>query len=261
MEEKETEKKQDEELEEQPKLFSSKVSIVGIFTVLSLILTIPLVVLLSQDKQEIRSRAVQEQQTPTPFAPTSRRSVTISGYVYNDDNRNGIRDEEEAPIKDVMIKMTLSTAGNSASNKIETNEAQTLTNEYGYFKFSYTNLLADSSTYIVTLVVPDGYKTINTNPVYLTKLHHDAQEVVMFGIFPLEEVEEEIPSYRSANPTNALNKNCKPRPACLDATPKCLVPEPKEGWCPTAKYKNNAVARPSVVIPTRKNLPQTTATP
>jgi hypothetical protein len=25
---------------------------------------------------------------------------------------------------------------------------------------------------------------------------------------------------------------CKPRPACLDQTPPCLVPEPVEGWCP-----------------------------
>lgn len=26
--------------------------------------------------------------------------------------------------------------------------------------------------------------------------------------------------------------SCMPRPACLDATPRCLLPEPAEGWCP-----------------------------
>jgi hypothetical protein len=25
---------------------------------------------------------------------------------------------------------------------------------------------------------------------------------------------------------------CTPRPACLDATPRCLMPEPANGWCP-----------------------------
>jgi hypothetical protein len=27
------------------------------------------------------------------------------------------------------------------------------------------------------------------------------------------------------------SKPCTPRPACLDATPRCLLPEPAEGWC------------------------------
>ena len=26
-------------------------------------------------------------------------------------------------------------------------------------------------------------------------------------------------------------KHCLPRPACLDATPRCMLPEPAEGWC------------------------------
>jgi len=25
---------------------------------------------------------------------------------------------------------------------------------------------------------------------------------------------------------------CIPRPACLDANPRCAIPEPQEGWCP-----------------------------
>lgn len=30
------------------------------------------------------------------------------------------------------------------------------------------------------------------------------------------------------------SKPCKPRPACLDATPPCMIPEPVEGWCPAS---------------------------
>lgn len=26
--------------------------------------------------------------------------------------------------------------------------------------------------------------------------------------------------------------SCMQRPACLDSTPRCLLPEPVEGWCP-----------------------------
>lgn len=29
-------------------------------------------------------------------------------------------------------------------------------------------------------------------------------------------------------------KGCLPRPVCLDATPRCLLPEPAGGWCPIA---------------------------
>ncbi|MBI5003610.1 peptidoglycan-binding protein [Candidatus Kaiserbacteria bacterium] len=34
-----------------------------------------------------------------------------------------------------------------------------------------------------------------------------------------------------ANPDNASLWRCMPRPACLDATPRCMLPEPAEGWC------------------------------
>ncbi len=27
-------------------------------------------------------------------------------------------------------------------------------------------------------------------------------------------------------------RKCLPRPACLDATPRCMIPEPASGWCP-----------------------------
>lgn len=37
----------------------------------------------------------------------------------------------------------------------------------------------------------------------------------------------------SSSPSPA--SSCLPRPACLNATPKCLMPEPIEGWCPSSR--------------------------
>ncbi len=37
--------------------------------------------------------------------------------------------------------------------------------------------------------------------------------------------------YSPATPQPTVR--CTPRPACLDAKPRCLPPEPAEGWCPT----------------------------
>lgn len=38
----------------------------------------------------------------------------------------------------------------------------------------------------------------------------------------------------SSSPIPVPSSTCKPRPTCLDETPRCLVPEPAEGWCPTS---------------------------
>lgn len=38
--------------------------------------------------------------------------------------------------------------------------------------------------------------------------------------------EEVMPPAKDPAPT------CFPRPSCLDATPRCLLPEPQDGWCP-----------------------------
>ena len=57
------------------------------------------------------------------------------------------------------------------------------------------------------------------------------------GSWPLQntEVAQETPS-----PSPTPTTSCKPRPACLDATPACKLPEPIEGWCqtsPTSDWK------------------------
>ena len=38
---------------------------------------------------------------------------------------------------------------------------------------------------------------------------------------------------------NKLIRPCLPRPACLDATPRCMIAEPAEGWCPKTEKDNS----------------------
>lgn len=45
-----------------------------------------------------------------------------------------------------------------------------------------------------------------------------------------------IPICENGNCTNVSpvpRLTCIPRPACLDATPRCMIAEPAEGWCPS----------------------------
>lgn len=40
------------------------------------------------------------------------------------------------------------------------------------------------------------------------------------------------PYYRLADVPRYFRRTCLQRPACLDTEPRCLLPEPVEGWCP-----------------------------
>lgn len=43
-----------------------------------------------------------------------------------------------------------------------------------------------------------------------------------------------FPKVVNISPTpRATPSSCQPRPACLDSKPRCLLPEPADGWCPT----------------------------
>lgn len=44
------------------------------------------------------------------------------------------------------------------------------------------------------------------------------------------------PTPKSSTPTIPITpmQPCRPRPECLDATPRCLIAEPENGWCPPA---------------------------
>ena len=254
------------------RLFSSKVSIVGLFATLTIILTIPLAVLLSQQEQSNQSRAAEPTLSPNPLPPTVVGSGSISGYVYLDQNQNGQREQGETPVPNATVKITqVNENGNESDGSQAARAATTLqTDQYGYFKFPFPNVLPDSFSYIVKLMLPAGYKTINTNPIVLSDLHRDTKRIVSFGIFPLHSLTISTPSTtclgtNCPNPTPpngcyyqkrvctlacpTTNPNCcapvlicptvtpkltcVPRPACLDAVPRCAIVEPSSGWCPT----------------------------
>lgn len=49
----------------------------------------------------------------------------------------------------------------------------------------------------------------------------------------LEGILKVLPQLKWRDP----NPSCLPRPSCLDSTPRCLLPEPVGGWCPSSLSK------------------------
>ncbi len=43
------------------------------------------------------------------------------------------------------------------------------------------------------------------------------------------------------------NASCLPRPGCLDATPRCLLLEPADGWCPSPSPSSTTSENSSVL--------------
>ncbi len=40
-----------------------------------------------------------------------------------------------------------------------------------------------------------------------------------------------ISTFTFTNQNQTITPTCMTRPACLDATPRCLIAEPASGWC------------------------------
>lgn len=160
---------------------SAKVSIVGLFAVLTFAATLPIALLLSQEKQDLRGKAAEITPSPSMVAPSSSSGI-ISGYVYNDVNKNGERDLGEKPYPGAVITITQVTANDQgASEQVST----LITDTNGYYKFHFSNLNPASISYVVKLTLPNGYKTINTNPTILSGLADKTKENIEFGLFPL----------------------------------------------------------------------------
>jgi len=209
------------ELEENSKrLFSSKVSIIGLFAILTLILTVPLVVLLSQEKQDLRGRAQETTAIPTKTPAAGSEMGFISGYVYLDANKNGERETEEKPFPNASIKVTqiqrngkTSADRNGNAGKVVNTVTPLTTDSLGFFKFRFSNIAPDSITYTVELVLPDGYKTIATNPVVFSGMHKDAKETIEFGLFPITAAT--LPVKVSPTPRRESAQTTSPQ-VCLD---------------------------------------------
>lgn len=200
---------------------SAKVSLVGLFAVITFVLTFPVVLLLSQQKQDVRSKAAESFPTPTAMVPLTITPFALSGYVYYDTNKNGVRDSGEQPYQGAMLKLYHTTATNEAKVEVTT----VTTDTGGFFTYNLTTPEGPGN-YILKLLLPDGYKTINTNPVIFAGYSDQAKEIKEFGLFPIS------PSRVVPTLSQKPQVTCVPRPACLNSTPRCLIAEPAGGWCP-----------------------------
>lgn len=54
------------------------------------------------------------------------------------------------------------------------------------------------------------------------------------------------PYYRIADIPSYFRRACTVRPACLDSVPRCLIPEPVEGWCPSSTPTPTPTVTPTI---------------
>lgn len=156
-----------------------KGSVIGIFVTLILILTIPLLFLLSQNNRLLSNKPAEPTPTPATLAFAKGESI-IGGYVYHDNNRDGKRESEEKPFKDIKIQMKILTEQKSGKTYDST------TDSYGYFSFRFPSNTTES--YMVKIVLPKGYKTVDANPLIISELEPNTQKIVEFGLIPSGEV-------------------------------------------------------------------------
>lgn len=219
------------------KILSSKSAVLGLFTLLLVLLTIPTVLLFAQQKKSQKTITPQPTITPQAIMP-SQEGGFIAGYVYFDQNNNEERESNENPTPNVLIQITQVNKNNStADKKIPDITTQVQTDSNGYFKYRFSYSATESTTYVVKLVVPDGYSASTTNPLVLPDLGRSSEKIIEFGIVGTT-TPTNIPTIKisptpiRSTPTKAPTPTCLPRPACLDSSPKCYIAEPAEGWCP-----------------------------
>lgn len=105
------------------------------------------------------SRASGSTATKAPLSPTSptvdssSRTFQVGGTIWNDGNRNGIRDTEEPGVKDVFVDLYASKFQWFAGTQSDTN---------GNYSFD-----ALPGNYVVVIEVPSGYiSTVDSQDTY-----------------------------------------------------------------------------------------------
>lgn len=188
-------------MENLKRFFTSKPTVLALFTLISTLLAIPLVILVAQEKQTIRQYAAEKQKEEVEGAMTG----TLSGYVYIDSNMNGQRDAEEKPFSGSTIRVSA-----KVNNAITVRDMKT--DSFGFFMHRFENQTLGAQ---IRIILPDGYKSTTPNPVNAV---NSQKQILEFGV--------------TGGPSVSPQPSCTPRPACLDSVPRCLVAEPITGWCP-----------------------------
>jgi hypothetical protein len=182
-------------------LLSMKGSIIGIFITLILVLTIPLLFLLSQENRLLNSKKAEPTPTPATLA-FAKGEGNIAGYVYHDNNRDGKREAEEKPFSEVKIQMKILSENTNEDYKV----FDSITDSYGYFNFRFPSNTEES--YMVKIVVPKGYKTVESNPLIISDLTPNTEKLVEFGLIP----SGTVPLTPTRKPTATPTESVSPTP-------------------------------------------------
>lgn len=170
-------------MQESTKPITSHLSLMGIFISLTIILSIPLFIFASNDKKNMNQRA--------SAADSSKRAPVntgfLSGYVFIDGNRNGVRDYDEAGAAGIGIDINQSNR-RRAETSITDITTTVISDASGYFRYDFAGLTGHDVQVLnigVAVELPDNFKTINTNPMQLENIDGNSREVVEIGIFPI----------------------------------------------------------------------------
>lgn len=102
---------------------------------------------------------------------------------------------------------------------------------------------APFSNIVIDIPLNNGSQTLEfslfyfleDNFVEFNKIHHSNVEPAT-----LQDFKQILSTFKFTDSQTSITPTptCTPRPACLDATPKCMIPEPASGWCTSAQTCN-----------------------
>lgn len=169
-------------MQENVKPVTSHASIIGIFITLTIILSIPLFIFASNEKQDIRQRA------STQKSNNVTERGFLRGYIYIDENQNGTREYSEPGGGNINVEIAQTRPGSEGSD-INNILTTVVSDSNGYFRYDFAGITSSGTQNLnIDLLVrlPAGYKTINSNPVRFENISAGSSEIVEIGIFPIE---------------------------------------------------------------------------
>lgn len=97
----------------------------------------------------------------------------------------------------------------------------------GYKVIITTALPSNEPVYSVFFI----HKGVNDSYVDFNFYPYDEKTASMNQKQTFQEFEEMLSTFKFTDQSPQPSVSCLPRPACLDATPRCMIAEPASGWC------------------------------
>jgi hypothetical protein len=105
---------------------------------------------------------------PPPVFP----SASISGYVYNDNNDNGVMDPGESPLGGVIVYADLNHDG-----QLDPGDPSSITDSNGHYVISWL----PAGQYTIREIVPTGYATTGATSATVTLANGETATLINFG--------------------------------------------------------------------------------